>query len=76
MTLFNLETILKEHKENCQSSTHDSMVKSFKNDKSLDDNTRKDMIALKKLLPYKLGARLEVILEASANLLHSLFIFS
>ena len=41
MTLFDLETILKEHKENCQSGTHDSMVKSFKNDKSLDDNKKR-----------------------------------
>ena len=67
MTLFDLETIVKEHKENCQSGTHDSMVKSFKNDKSLDDNTRKDMIGFKNW--YRISwARSQVILEASPNL--------
>lgn len=46
MTMYELETIVQGHIDNCKSGSHDSMVESLKNDKSLDYNTRKDMIGL------------------------------
>ena len=44
--MYELETIVQGHIDNCKSGSRDSMVESLKNDKSLDDNTRKDMIGL------------------------------
>ncbi len=44
--MYEMETIIQGHIDNCKSGSHDSMVESLKNDKSLDYNTIKDMIGL------------------------------
>ncbi len=46
MTMYELETIVQGHIDDCKSGSHDSMIESLRNDKSLDFNTRKDMIGL------------------------------